>query len=343
VKRDALVVGGGPAGLAAAIALRLQGLAVELMEPMIPPIDKACGEGILTGGIVALRTLGVRLSLEDGVLFRGVRSVEGEHGVNFCFSQGPGLAVRRTRLHELLVERAAEIGVQLRWGCKWNAERADYRWIIGADGQNSRVRRLAGLDRGNSSLRFGFRRHYRVAPWTGLVEVHWGARCQAYVTPVNAEEVGVALLSRDSHLRVEEAASEFPELAKRLRGAESTSTERGAMTASRRLRRVFRGTTVLVGDASGSVDAITGAGLTLAFEQALALGSAVAAGDLARYQAEHQRLMRQPRMLERGLMWMEKSPWLRKRVWSAAEWIAGPWDVVKPRIAGSRQAVTGHR
>ncbi len=111
-----------------------------------------------------------------------------------------------------------------------------------------------------------------------MVEVYWGARGQVYVTPVGPDEIGVALLTRDPHLRLDACLSEFPALDRRLRGAVLTSTERGAITASRQLQRVFRGSTALVGDASGSVDAITGDGLSLAFCQATALADALRGG-----------------------------------------------------------------
>ncbi|MCZ6649927.1 MAG: FAD-dependent oxidoreductase, partial [Acidobacteria bacterium] len=41
---DVLVVGGGPTGLATAIALRLEAFRVTLVERRLPPVDKACGE-----------------------------------------------------------------------------------------------------------------------------------------------------------------------------------------------------------------------------------------------------------------------------------------------------------
>jgi len=76
------------------------------------------------------------------------------------------------------------------------------RWIIGADGIRSRVRRWAGLEsfRQNQS-RFGFGRHYSVQPWSNCTELYWGRSAQAYVTPVGTNEVCVVLISRDVHAR----------------------------------------------------------------------------------------------------------------------------------------------
>jgi len=65
-KTDVVVVGGGPAGLAAAIAARLQGLRVVVLEAAHPPIDKVCGEGIMPEALAALRRLGVHLTPEHG-------------------------------------------------------------------------------------------------------------------------------------------------------------------------------------------------------------------------------------------------------------------------------------
>jgi menaquinone-9 beta-reductase len=143
------------------------------------------------------------------------------------------------------------------------------------------------------------------------VEVHWGAGCQIYVTPVARDEVGIALISRNPKLRVREALRQFPELKARLEGAAESSAERGAVTAMRRLRRVVRENIALVGDASGSVDAITGEGLSLGFHQALALADAMECGDLAVYEAAHRRLARRPRLMANLLLTMDRWPGLR--------------------------------
>jgi len=137
---------------------------------------------------------------------------------------------------------------------------------------------------------------------------------QAYVTPLANGETCVVLISRDSHLRLEEAWREFPRLAGRLRNAEPSSLERGALTATRRLDRVFRGKVALIGDASGSVDVITGEGLGLSFRQALALADALEAGELGIYQEAHRRLTRRPHFMSRLLLLLERNSSLRKRV-----------------------------
>jgi flavin-dependent dehydrogenase len=188
------------------------------------------------------------------------------------------------------------------------------RWIIGADGGNSRVRRWAGLDAYRErKFRFAFRKHYRVAPWTDRMELHWGRLGEIYVTPVSKEQICVALISRDPKLRLNEALRRFPDLEKRLAGVEGASSEKGALTATCRLRRVSRGNVALIGDASGTVDAITGEGLCLAFSQAMVLAECMESGDLERYEREHRRLALRPRLMARLMLLLDQRPRLQRR------------------------------
>lgn len=161
------------------------------------------------------------------------------------------------------------------------------------------------------SRRFGFRRHYHVAPWTDFMEIHWGDACQLYITPVGPREVCVVLISRNPRLRLDDALPQFPEAARRLTGP--ATLERGGVSASRRLKAVGRGNVALVGDASGSVDAITGEGLCLLFQQAVALAGALEAGDLALYQAEHRRIGRRPEFMADVMLLMDHRTRLRRR------------------------------
>ncbi len=337
-RTDVVVVGGGPAGLASAIAIRLKGFEVTVVDAALPPIDKACGEGIPPAGVETLRQLGVDLQRDDAFRFRGIRFLDGVTSIEAAFPFGSGCALRRTRLHDILAGRAAELGVRLLWG-RHAPESSAFsccRWIVGADGINSSVRHAAGLDAASSeSVRFGFRRHYRIAPWTDFVEVHWGSRCQVYVTPVGRDEVGVAVLSNDSHLRLDTALREFPELQRRLAAVRRRSEERGGVTISRKLRRVFHGRTVLVGDASGSVDAITGEGLSLSFQQAVALAEALADGSLACYAREHARLSRRPAFVAGMLLALDRSASLRRNAFRMMALDSQIFPKLLARCAGS--------
>ena len=149
------------------------------------------------------------------------------------------------------------------------------------------------------------------------MEIHWGNACQLYVTPVADEEVCVVLISSDPHLRLEDALPGFPAIERRLRAAGTSNLERGGVTASRRLKAVYRNNVALVGDASGSVDAITGEGLCLLFQQAVALAGALEAGDLSRYQAEHRRIGRRPEWMADLMLLLDKPSGLRSRAMRA--------------------------
>jgi flavin-dependent dehydrogenase len=330
---DVFVAGGGPAGLAAAIAARNKGFDVTVADPAQFPIDKACGEGLMPEGVAALEALGLpldaRLAPGDAAIFRGIRFREPGSTVQAEFPRGYGIGMRRRKLHGIMVECAAELGIKMHWGAAvrglfeggvengviLDGQRVRCRWIVGADGQNSQVRHWAGLDRSRThQRRLGFRQHFRVAPWSDHVEVHWADRCQAYVTPVAAGEVCVALISRDFSMRFDALYKLFPELQRRLGAGAPSSSVKGAVTAMRRFRSVTNGRVALIGDASGSLDAITGEGMAMAFQQALALGDALAVGDLARYEVAHRRILRLPAFMTRLTLQMDRFPWLRHRM-----------------------------
>jgi flavin-dependent dehydrogenase len=326
LRADVFIVGGGPAGLAAAIAARQQGLQVVVADRQQPPIDKACGEGLMPGAVAALQDLGVSFSPREAMVFRGIRFLDAQTGL--CtqaeFRQGTGMAVRRTVLHARLVKRAAEMGAVLMWGAQASSSgggrvacdgrNVESRWIIGADGLRSHVREWAGLQpKRRERLRFGFRQHFQTAPWSDFVEVYWGPSCQVAVTPVGTGEVGLAVVSRRPETRLQQALQEMPVLAARLGPARELSRERGAPSAARRLPALHRGRFALIGDASGSVDPVTGEGLGLAFRQAVALAGAMRQGELGSYQSAHARIGRTPYWMSRLILCMDKSAWLRRR------------------------------
>jgi menaquinone-9 beta-reductase len=325
---DVFVIGGGPAGLAAAIAARKRGFDVIVADGGEPPIDKSCGEGLMPDTIRVISQLGIEVSNLEGFTLEGIRFLDRNVSVKAEFSAGQGMGVRRVVLHRHLVEQAHKAGVTLQWktsvtgisraGVTFAGKTVAARWIIGADGIRSRVRRWAGLEYSHQGqLRYAFRRHYRVQPWSTYTEVHWGRNAQAYVTPVGGTDVCVVLISGNPRERHASLAAEFPQLADRLGSWGAAGDERGAVTLSHSLKRVHRGRVALIGDASGSVDAITGEGLCLGFHQATALADALECSDLSRYQAAHRRLARRPTLMGRLLLLLDREPRVRDRAMRA--------------------------
>jgi menaquinone-9 beta-reductase len=320
------VIGGGPAGIAAGIAARQKGFAAVVADGGEPPIDKPCGEGLTPGTRAALQALGVKLKDGEGYRFRGIRFVQRDASVCADFPEGPGIGLRRPLLHQKLIAEAERCGVRLLWktpvagidsnGVQMPGAAIAARWIIGADGSRSRVRHWSGLEATEHRRnRSAVRRHYRVRPWTDYAEIHWGARAQAYVTPVESEEVCVVLLAeRAEDIDFDEALKGMPELQARLANAELSSRERGAITSMYSLRKVQQGNIALIGDASMGIDAITGEGLRLAFRQASALTAAMECDDLERYQQAHRELALRPMGMGKLLLWLGRNPGLRERV-----------------------------
>lgn len=326
---DVFVIGGGPAGLAAAIAARQRGFRVVVADGAKPPIDKACGEALLPDAIAALERLGVVVPAGDAYLLNGVRFLSSGLSAEALFPCGRGgMSVRRPVLHSMMTERASALGVDLRWrtvvtgisaeGVRPGERAIRARWIVGADGTNSRVQRWANLSsHSRTGLRYAFRRHYRIQPWTDRMEVYWGKHSQGFTNPVSSEEVCVAIASPDPELRLDESLRAFPDLHARLRGVAASSIERGSVSANRKLKRVWRGNVALIGDASGTVDAITGEGLGLAFRQAMVLADCLASGSLNGYNAAHRRLAVRPLLMARLMLTLNGRPRMQERTLEA--------------------------
>jgi 2-polyprenyl-6-methoxyphenol hydroxylase-like FAD-dependent oxidoreductase len=358
--RDAVVVGAGPAGLAFAIAAAVRGLDVAVLERREGALDKACGEGVLPAGIRALERLGVlaHLAPEEAAAIREIRWIEptGE-GASLRLPAPGGLGIRRTALSAALLARAAEVGVEV-----VRAEVTDHRreqgrivavtaagalparLLVAADGLASQTRRREGLEAARRpGGRFGLRRHFAVAPWGDAVEVHFGEGAEAYVTPAGARRVGVAMLFEGGGpVRFEELLARFPALARRLESAASDSSPRGAGPFERRATARIAERLVLLGDAAGYVDAITGDGLALAFccaedlaallPAALARGADVAA--LRPFEAAWRRRFRPYAAYTRVMLALARHRAVRRRVLALAAARPIPFEKVVAAAVG---------
>ncbi|MEU8777892.1 NAD(P)/FAD-dependent oxidoreductase [Streptomyces sp. NPDC048606] len=321
---DLVVAGGGPAGLATAIHGALAGLEVVVVEPRPTPIDKACGEGLMPGAVRRLTGLGVSV---PGRPLRGIGYVDGATGLRAeaLFRSGPGRGTRRTDLQAALAGRAAELGVRVvrgRVGEVVQDERRvvaaglTARYLVAADGLHSPLRRSLGVGLPavpGRPARYGLRRHYAVAPWSDLVEVHWSPGSEAYVTPIGPDRIGVAVLtSRQAPFDAQLAR--FPLLADRLPAPGPDAAVRGAGPLLQRARTRVAGRVLFVGDAAGYVDALTGEGLTLALSAAGELVRCVRAGRPQEYERAWREVSRGYRALTSSLLWARRRPALARRV-----------------------------
>jgi len=125
------------------------------------------------------------------------------------------------------------------------------------------------------------------------------------------------VLSSRPSFRVASALQLVPRLAARLRDACPTTSERGGLSVSRTLRHVQRPGLALIGDSSGSVDAITGEGLGLAFHQAIALAEALQRDDLTIYEAKHRAVRRRAAQMSWLLLQLSSNHGLRRKVMAA--------------------------
>jgi flavin-dependent dehydrogenase len=311
---DLLIVGGGPAGLATALHARRHGLSVVVAEPRSSPIDKACGEGLMPGGLAELTSLGVDPA---GMPFHGIAYVSGNRRAEARFRCGPGRGVRRTTLHAALAARAKEQDTdwirtrvtsvqQDAHGVTAAGVRA--KWLVAADGLHSAVRRAVGINAiAGTPRRYGVRRHYRVPMWSEFVEVHWSRWGEAYVTPVEPDLVGVAIMSPQRP-----DIAWFPRLAHQLQGA-GIGQARGSGPLRQVVSRRVAGRVLLVGDAAGYEDSLTGEGISLAVKQAAAAVSAVIDDAPSSYEAAWHRITRDYRLLTRGLV-LATTPRAARRV-----------------------------
>lgn len=331
--RDLVVVGGGPAGLATAIEAARSGMRVSVMERQQGVIDKACGEGLMPGAWDDLRALGVSEQL--GHRLAGIRYVRADRSAEAAF-RTPGRGVRRVHLHEAMLRRADELGVErVRATVTELAQHDDHvtvqgvdaRWCVAADGLRSPIRAHLGLERpARWPARYGVRRHYAMRPWTSHVEVHWADDAEAYVTPVGDDLVGVAFLfgaaahrsiRGESGTPFDKMLRRFPSLLSRVHTP--TSAVRGAGPFARRAaaRRAHR--VLLVGDAAGYLDPLTGEGLKLGVRGARAAVAALIAGRPEAYERAWRRLYRPYAWATGGLLIATTPRWSRRWVLPAVQ------------------------
>ncbi len=310
---DLVVAGGGPAGLATAIHADRAGLEVVVIEQRTGPIDKACGEGLMPHAVRQLGLLGAR---PVGKEFRGISYFDSHRCVTAQFDSGPGLGVRRDTLHAALQHETAAAGIAVvhdkvgaitQDGESVTVNGIRARYLAAADGLHSPIRASLGLQRPRGrTRRWGIKRHIAIEPWSDCVEVYWSAHTEAYVTPVADDCVGVAILSSQQG-RFDQHLAAFPTLRERIDG-HPHEPDRAAGPLRQKVRGRVAGRVLLVGDAAGYVDALTGEGLGLAFAAARLLVDSVVADRPGDYERQWRRSTHRYRLMTAALLHASSSP-----------------------------------
>ena len=352
---DVLIIGGGPAGLAAGIVCGRHGLRTLLCEKRLLPVNKACGEGVMPTGVAYLERLGVKehLRIEHYFPFEGIRyfSPTGKTA-SAAFREGPGWGIPRLELSRALLGRAMEVNcLEIRTAVQATPveedERDKHKWLwvkvgrdfvrtrllVGADGLNSIVRRWAGLQ-GPKGIhqRWGTRQHFQITPWSREVEVHWKDGLEAYITPCGQNLVGVAFLwDRNRHPRLPGGESliptlleAFPVLNERLQNVPVNDAALAIGPLQRNAIRPITDGVLLIGDAAGYLDALTGEGLSIAFAQALALEETVvpilrerkgmlSRQDLSAYERAYRSIVRPYYQMTHFVLWLSYHPILSEQ------------------------------
>lgn len=268
---DAIVVGAGPAGSAAAHRLASAGASVLLLDRARFPRDKPCGGG-LTGRAVRLLPCPVDPVVEDAATRVTLRAAY-RGGFERRSERPLVLLTRRRRLDALLAEKASAVG-------------ADFRDGVRVEGVEGTTVRLAGGDCAAGDVLIGADgANGVVARGLGLaVEIERGVALEGNATydpryrATLALEFGVVpggygwIFPKADHLNVGVGGweSEGPRLRAHLRrlceahGLDPTRLEglRGHRLPMRRPEAVLAcGRAAVIGDAAGLVDPFSGDGI----------------------------------------------------------------------------------
>ena len=336
--KDVVIVGASVAGAATAKRLAEKGLSVQILERDAFPRRKSCGEGVFPSGVEQLRELGIhdrllnRSSRLDSLLFE----LDGRVAEAPIPHPGlPALGVQRAVLDAELLDAAVTSGAELcapvratglsraeggRYGAVETAGGVfPARFIIAADGLNSTLRQRAGLDsRSRREPRYGVSAHW-LAPGHAQrrVEVHFRPGCEVYLTPVGDGLVNAALLlSRREARRLGGRLNlAFAEIVAGLlpSGAEQVEAAMAMGPFPAQASGAWRQNLLLVGDAAGFYDGLSGEGISLALRSSAVAAAAVSAflsdgdaGHLVRYAATLRRLQRNSTVMAACILALSK-------------------------------------
>ncbi|MCA1847000.1 MAG: geranylgeranyl reductase family protein, partial [Actinobacteria bacterium] len=304
---DLLVVGGGPAGAAAAIRGAAAGLSVVVCDKATFPRDKTCGDGLTASALRLLERLGLDPAAVPGwepvagVALRSPsgRVVELPLPADGCFAA----VAPRAALDAALLDVAVRRGVEVRQGAALESlrpaaeaveavvggEAIAARYVVAADGMYSTVRRLTGGAAGGPHLGewHAFRQYFRGVSDRRLWVLFEPDLLPGYawVFPVAGGRANVGFgLPRRPGVSARPMAAQWRELLQRpalrsLLGAAEPEGHHRAWPIPADIGRapLSEGRVLFAGDAAGATDPMTGEGIAQALVTGVLTAEAVAA------------------------------------------------------------------
>jgi geranylgeranyl reductase family protein len=298
---DVAIVGAGPAGSSAAIALARRGYAVALIDKEQFPRDKLCGDFVNPAIWPIYRDLGIDneilASNHEKISAIRITSFSGDEAIVPISKQiheaSFGLSINRRDLDYVLLQAALRDGVtvlQRRWIKKLSREPEGWRIhaehesaneafrskiLIGADGRNSWVAHHTGLNRNTSpvgkavGLQFRLKNFHKI---TGRVEIHVFPGGYAGLVQLGDGTANLCLaVTRDrlprrraGNLPAQLGLLENPFLRELLRNAEFSQEARSTFPVYFPPRRSYDERLLLIGDAAQVIEPVTGEGVYLA-------------------------------------------------------------------------------
>ncbi len=293
---DLVVVGAGPAGVAAAVTAARAGLDVVLVDKAPFPRDKCCGDGLTTGALRLLEELGLEPAKVPSWTVADAAWVRSPSGrvVEFPLPEGHGqyaAIAPRLELDLALIDLARAAGVEVHDGhgllsATMDHERAtveidglgriDARYVVGADGMWSPLRKHLGLaPAGYLGEWHAFRQYFSGITGTAADRLWvWfepdllPGYAWSFPLPDGRANVGFGV-RRGRDRRIQDMKRTWPELLERphIRHALGPDAQADAPHKAwpipARIDRALLGTgrALFVGDAAAATDALTGEGI----------------------------------------------------------------------------------